>query len=140
MTITLKQLVPLKCESRIHCRTCRAPGPDASAWRASVAGVAEFDCPYGITAEDCPEPIPRPQRRGWIIPGIPPGDAVYHLARLTGIKRVVDYMVPGGCGCDDRRRRWNRAGWRGMARGGLQRGWSRLPFMSTNAKQQTPNP
>jgi len=45
MSITLKQLRPLACHTRAHCRTCRT---DAD-WREAVTGVREFDCPHGIT-------------------------------------------------------------------------------------------
>ena len=50
MTITLKQLKPLACHTRAHCRTCRT---DAD-WRERVTGVRDFDCPHGVTAGNIP--------------------------------------------------------------------------------------
>lgn len=40
----------LNCSERIHCRTCRT---DAD-WRERVVGEREFECPYGVTADNLP--------------------------------------------------------------------------------------
>ena len=50
MNLTLKQLKPLACHTRAHCLTCRT---DAD-WRERVTGVAEFDCPHGVTEANIP--------------------------------------------------------------------------------------
>lgn len=60
----------LKCETRLHCQTCRT---DAD-WRERVVGVREFDCPHGVTAKS----------RGL-------GDTVAKITSAVGIKPC------GGC-------------------------------------------
>ena len=67
MTITLKQLKPLACPTRVHCGTCRS---DAD-WRERVTGVRDFDCPHGVST------------------GL--GDTIAKLTKSVGIKPC------GGC-------------------------------------------
>jgi hypothetical protein len=35
------------------------------------------------------------------------GDSIEKFTKATGIKRVAD-MIPGGCGCDDRKQWFNK--------------------------------
>ena len=37
------------------------------------------------------------------------GDSIEKFTKATGIKRVAD-MIPGGCGCDDRKQWFNKNG------------------------------
>lgn len=67
----------LACKSAVHCRTCREDSADARAWRESVAGEAEFDCPFGVTLDKLPS-------RGF-------GDTIEKMTRKLGIKSC------GGC-------------------------------------------
>ena len=73
MPITLKQLKKAHCHTRAHCGTCRT---DAD-WRERVTGVAEFDCPHGVTEANIPS-------RGL-------GDTIAKLTSKVGIKPC------GGC-------------------------------------------
>ena len=38
------------------------------------------------------------------------GDLVYYITKYTGIRYVWKKIFPD-CGCDDRRRRWNKKKW-----------------------------
>ena len=73
MTITLKQLKPLSCHTRVHCATCRT---DAD-WRERVTGMRDFDCPHGVSADNPPSA------------GL--GDTIAKITKAVGIKPC------GGC-------------------------------------------
>ena len=48
MKYSLKQLRPLKCQDRVHCRACRTD-PD---WCERVIGDRDFQCPFGVTYDE----------------------------------------------------------------------------------------
>ncbi len=35
------------------------------------------------------------------------GDTIERFTKATGIKKLAD-MIPGGCGCDERKKKYNR--------------------------------
>lgn len=83
-TVALKLL---SCKSAVHCRTCREDSDAARAWRRSVTGEDDFDCPFGVTASKLPS-------RGF-------GDTIEKLTRKLGI--------PSCGGCKRRRDKLNKA-------------------------------
>lgn len=50
MQLNNKQIKLLACSTRVHCRGCRTD-PD---WCERVTGLREFECPYGVTADNLP--------------------------------------------------------------------------------------